>query len=199
MNTTITDEIRHYLATFEEAVRETRDHITELDSLGRYRASAPYLEKYRIADLMDAHGLDDATKSTLTREFERVTADLNALEQSGGKAYRDQLFADLCTYTECYYSSLCYHELGMCDTEVDRDLFMRDRIAVLLRELRADYDLAAIGQKVAALDDAVLRMASGSGDGNQGNAAPGDRSGASDRLSGNYSCDAQEKKPVSSR
>lgn len=199
MNIPITDEIRHHLHTFDVAVRETREHLTELDSLGRYRASAPYIEKYCLIDLLASHDPDETFRATVTREFEKIAGDLSALERLGGKKYRDQLFADLCVYTECYYAALCYSECRICDMDADRDLFMRDTIAALQRELQNDYDLVAIGQKVAALDDAVQRMVAGTRDPKPDTAKPGKICTASGRITGTYSGDMQEKERVSSR
>ena len=87
----------------------------------------------------------------------------------------------------------------MCDMDADRDLFMRDRIAALQRELQNDYDLGAIGQKVAALDDALRRMVADTNGLEPDTAAPGKKGGTSDRITENYAGGIQETERVSSQ
>ena len=153
MDITTTDDIRHCLHRYDMAVQETRNHTPEHSSFGRYRAGAPYFEQYPLREILTSFKGDAALPGALA-EYDRITRDLEAVERAGGRAYREELFRDLCAYTEAYRTVLCYHEMGMdCDGEIT-DLRIRDMIGILLLELNKDFSLAGIEQEIALLDEA---------------------------------------------
>ena len=157
MDITTTDDIRHRLHRYDRAVQETRDHTFERSSLGRYRAGAPYFEQYPLREVLDSFKSDAAFTGALA-EYERITRELESMERAGGRAYREELFRDLCAYTEAYRTILCYHEMGMDCPEDITDLRIRDMIGILLLELNKDFSLAGIEQEVALLDEACRNI-----------------------------------------
>ncbi|MDD1702232.1 MAG: hypothetical protein LUQ31_04550 [Methanoregula sp.] len=140
------------------AVRETRDHAAELESFGKYQAWIPYKEKYVTKALLDRADLPPAVKDASIQEYERVTRELEILEYAQGRAYRDILFRDLSAYVSAYEAALCSAETKMCDLRSDADLFMRDKIGVLVRELGRNFPLTDIRQKIAYLDETYERL-----------------------------------------
>jgi len=157
MDITTTDDIRHRLHCYDRAVQETRDHTFERSSLGRYRAGAPYFEQYPLREVLDSFKSDAAFTGALA-EYERITRELESMERAGGRAYREELFRDLCAYTEAYRTILCYHEMGMDCPEDITDLRIRDMIGILFLELNKDFSLAGIEQEVALLDEAYRNI-----------------------------------------
>ena len=157
MDITTTDDIRHRLHCYDRAVQEIRDHTFERSSLGRYRAGAPYFEQYPLREVLDSFKSDAAFTGALA-EYERITRELESMERAGGRAYREELFRDLCAYTEAYRTILCYHEMGMDCPEDITDLRIRDMIGILFLELNKDFSLAGIEQEVALLDEAYRNI-----------------------------------------
>ncbi|MFA6364182.1 hypothetical protein [Methanoregula sp.] len=153
MDITTNDDIRHRLHRYDRAVQETRDHTFERSSFGRYRAGAPYFEQYPLREALTHFKGDVALTGTLA-EYKRITRELEAVERAGGRACREELFRDLCAYTEAYRTMLCYHEMGMDCPEEFTDLRIRDMIGILLLELKKDFSLAGIEQEVSLLDEA---------------------------------------------
>ena len=138
-------------------MQETRDHTFERSSLGRYRAGAPYFEQYPLREVLDSFKSDAAFTGALA-EYDRITRELETVERAGGRAYREELFRDLCAYTEAYRTILCYHEMGMDCPEDITDLRIRDMIGILFLELNKDFSLAGIEQEVALLDEAYRNI-----------------------------------------
>jgi len=157
MDITTTNDIRHCLHRYDMAVEETRDHTFERSSFGRYRAGAPYFEQYPLREVFSSFEGDAALTGALA-EYDRITRELEAMERAGGRAYREELFRDLCAYTESYRTMLCYHEMGMDCPEDITDLRIRDMIGILLLELNKDFSLAGIEQEVALLDEACRNI-----------------------------------------
>jgi hypothetical protein len=147
------EDIRHRLHRYDRAVQETRDHASEFSSFGRYRAGAPYFEQYPLRELLSFAG-SNATFTEALALYGRITRELEAVERTGGRAYREELFCDLSRYTEAYRSLLCYHELGMHGTGGFTGCGVREEIGILLLELRKDFSLADIEREVAHLDEA---------------------------------------------
>jgi hypothetical protein len=61
---------------------------------------------------------------------------------------RDQLSSCIGAYS----AAVCYANLGALKPEADHDLFRRDLIAVLIRELDRDFDLTEVKSLVRTLD-----------------------------------------------
>lgn len=155
MTTLTIDDIRAHLHRFEESVKDLRNHIHELKRPGKFPVSTPLVEKNRIAEFLESSGLDEKTRQAFHDTYMQIASDFAVLEHAGGRAYRDLVYCDLCTFVDRYAAAISLHELSLCDAVEDRDLFMREEIGVLLLELQPDYDLADIQRKVAALDEAM--------------------------------------------
>jgi hypothetical protein len=181
MDTTTLDDIFHSLHRYNTAVQETRNHAPERSSFGRYRAGAPYFEQYPLHQVL-ASFLGDAALTGAHAEYARISLDLESLERSGGRAYREELFHDLSAYVEVYRTLLCYHELGMCGVGESADLPIRDEIAILLLELRRDFSLACIEQEVALLDDALCTIRESGHSALSGKSCPDGTTGTLDPL-----------------
>jgi hypothetical protein len=153
MDITPTDDIRHRLHRYDMAVQEICEHAQKRSSFGQYRAGAPYFEQYPLREVLTSFEGDTALTGALD-EYERITRELETVEHAGGRAYREELFRDLCAYTEAYRTMLCYHEMGMDCPEEITDIRIRDMIGILLLELKKDFSLAGIEQEVALLDEA---------------------------------------------
>jgi hypothetical protein len=136
------DYLRHRLKRFAGAIEETRDQFPDLSPFGRYPASAPYYERSGIRVLLDSIKEEPGTAGELLQEFQRLDTRLESLEQELGKEYRHRLLAELSDCMNRYHASVCHADLGSLNFENDHDLFCRDRIAVLIRELEKDHDLS---------------------------------------------------------
>lgn len=154
MNELSIDIIKHRLQRYERSVQETSEHSSELTPFGRYRAVAPYEEKYGLSLLIKSLKPDDPHEQLLQNEFDRITLAFASFEQEKGREYRDHLWYCLVQYTDARYTALCWYQIGLSDIDADRDLFMRHQTEVLLKELRHDYHLAEIEQKIAVIDEA---------------------------------------------
>jgi len=165
MDTTTPDDIACRLQRFATAVRETRTRVAERCSFGRYRAGAPYFEEYRLRPFMDAGGKDGPITPAHREEYLRIRADLSSLEKEGGRAFREELLADLSAYTEAYRTLLCYHELGLCSIEGILQDPLREEITVLLAELSGEFSVSDISALVTGLDETlcILKRSAGTG------------------------------------
>ncbi|HVP97253.1 hypothetical protein [Methanoregula sp.] len=155
MDTTTTDDITRRLHRFATAVQETRTHASERCTFGRYRAGAPYFEEYPLRSLMDPVREDARITPVHREEYRRALADLASLEKEGGRAYREELLADLSAYTEAYRTLICCHELGLCSPDSILQDPLREEIAVLLVELSGEFPLRDISALVASLDETL--------------------------------------------
>jgi hypothetical protein len=135
-------------------VQETRAHASECSTFGRYRAGAPYFEKYPVLRLLDSYGENSPFTRALWDENRRIIADLAVLEHEGGRQYREDLFCDLTCYTDAYRAMLCYHELGCRDIDGIARLLLREEIAILLLELEGEFRTSDIRALIASLDEA---------------------------------------------
>ncbi|MDO9326294.1 MAG: hypothetical protein Q7T80_15190 [Methanoregula sp.] len=149
--------LRHRLERYEESITETEDHFGELESFGRYRASAPCYEKNGIPHLIEALNADAEGCDTFWQEYDRITGKLKTFETLKGHFYRDLLYEDLKNYVSAYHSALCYADLNMI-TVNDHDLFNREVIRALLAELHEDYDTRDIEILVTVLDESFSQM-----------------------------------------
>ncbi|MEN6396783.1 MAG: hypothetical protein ABFC78_09905 [Methanoregula sp.] len=153
METPTTDDIWSRLHRYETAVQETRDHVSECSSFGRYRVGAPYFEQYPLRAALDSVEEDGVITGALA-EYERITRELESFASTRGQAFREELCCDLLAYTEAYRTMLCYHELGMdCDGEIT-DSRIREEIGILLWELRNDFPTDDIEWEISLLDNA---------------------------------------------
>lgn len=153
MDEMLIDNIRNRLERYGIAIRETRDHATELTSFGRYRAGAPYFAKYPLHGMLDFAVNDDPSLTLLNREYERITRELKHLEEVGGRAYREELYRDLIAYTEAYRTLLCFQDLCVYETGSVQLPTLRDEIGILILELRRDFSLTGIEREIAYLDE----------------------------------------------
>jgi len=165
MDTTPPDDIACRLQRFATAVQETRTHAAERCSFGRYRAGAPYFEEYRLRPLMEAGGKDVRITPEDRKEYRRIRTDLTVLEKEGGRAFREELLADLSAYTEAYRTLLCCHELCLCSIGGILQDPLREEIAVLLAELSGEFPLNDISALVSGLDETlcILKRSAGTG------------------------------------
>jgi hypothetical protein len=152
MDTVTTDDIASRLRCFAMAVEETRTHAEERSAFGQYRAGAPYFAQYPLRRLMSSGEAADRLSPEHHAEFGCIIRELTALEQEGGRLYREELFRDLSAYAEAYRTLLCYHELGLCPLDGIAHAPFRKEIAVLLAELAGEFPLDDIGALVASFD-----------------------------------------------
>jgi len=153
MDPTIRDDIRSRLCRYGMAVREAREHPRERSSFGRYRAGAPYFERYALRAAFDATAASGTVvPEELREEYDRVTRDLASPGCGGSRAYRDELWHDLVAYTEVYRSAICCRELGMGDICTQAGPELRAEIGILLTELEGEYPLADLSIEISHLD-----------------------------------------------
>ena len=158
MTTQTIDDIRAHLHRFETSVHDLRRQIHDPENPENFPASTPLVEKHLLAGLLQSPGLDDIIRQEFLCTYGQIVSDFTLLEQAGGKAYRDRLFYDLCSFTDRYGAAISFQELALCDPKKDRDLFMREEIGVLIRELESDHELTDIQRKIAALDEAMEQI-----------------------------------------
>jgi len=151
METPTIDDIWNRLHRYETAVHETRDHLSECSSFGRYRIGSPYFEQYPLRAALDTFK-DDVRITGALAEYERITRELEFFESKGGKACRERLYCDLLAYTEAYRTMLCYHEFGMDYEGGITDSPIREEIGILLWELRKDFPTDDIEREISYLD-----------------------------------------------
>ena len=165
MDTVTIDDITSRIRCFAEAVKETRTHAAERSAFGKYRAGVPYFALYPLRSLLSSSETAARLSPEHHAEFGRVSRELAALEQGGGRAYREELFRDLSTYVEAFRTLICYHELGLCPLDGIAHDPLREEIAVLLAELAGEFPLDDIRALVASLDETfcILRELGGAG------------------------------------
>jgi hypothetical protein len=152
MDTRPADYLRHRIMRYDRAIEETRDHFAELSPFGKYPASSPYCERSGILALLDSLKKDPLTGAVLLQEFHEADSKLQALEREMGEGYRHQLHLELSACLERYCSAVCQANLGLLKFETDHELFCRDRIFILVRELEKDHDLSGQKNLIRMLD-----------------------------------------------
>jgi hypothetical protein len=165
MDPLTSDDLSCLLHCFATAVQETRTHATERSAFGRYRAGAPYFAQYRVRRLIPPEGKSALLTPGFHKEFGRISRELGALEQEGGREYREELFCDLSAYTEAYRTLLCYYELGLCSIDGILHDPLREEIAILLAELAGEFPLDDIHALVTGLDETFCILCQSSGTG----------------------------------
>jgi hypothetical protein len=148
---------RHRLVRFAKAIEDTRNHFGELSAFGRYSACSPYYERSGILLLLNSIKADPGTCRNLIAEFEEINTRLGALEQELGDEYRRRLRDELSIYTDSYHSAVCQANLGLVKFETDYELFHRDHITVLVRELEKDHDLGEVKNLIRMLDQNLFQ------------------------------------------
>jgi len=152
MDSAPVEYIRHRLRRLKDSVTETREHFLDLSPFGPYPASAPYYEKSGIQTLLDSLKDGAGEKEALCTEFREVLQYLELAEQDLGVAYRTALREELRVYATIYHAAVCHENLSLVRSETDHDLFCRDRITVLVRELEREYDLAELRHFIGTID-----------------------------------------------
>jgi hypothetical protein len=155
MDTPATDYLRHCLQRYEQSIDDTARHSDELESFGRYPASAPYLERCICRSLLASAGPDVPGTAALRQEYLRITERLSAFRRGQGQEYSDLLFSDLRQYLHAYHAAACYAHLSCMSPETARALSRRALIAELCRELDGDYNLSGIRALLARLDESL--------------------------------------------
>ena len=106
MNELSINMVKRRLQRYESTVQETRAHFLELAPFGRYRAAAPYEEKYGIPVLLDALKSDDPHRQQLYDEYNRITLLLASFENEKGQKFRDLLRDSLVQYIDAWYAEI---------------------------------------------------------------------------------------------
>ena len=157
MEQTLIDQITCRLDRFEEALREIeKPDLTSTDA-SHGRASAPYLEYYRIRVLLDRYGDRGAEYQRAADEFNRLSGKLARLRKDR-KEYRDELLAELRYFVGSCHAELCWQEAGKACPANRKCRPAREIVTILIEELRKDFDLRDIEELVESLDDACDRM-----------------------------------------
>jgi hypothetical protein len=152
MDTRPADYLRNRITRYARAIEETRDHFTEMSPFGKYPASAPYYERSGILALLDSLEKDPLTGMVLLQEFHEAESKLQALEREMGERYRHLLHIELSACMDRYCSAVCQANVGLLKYEKDHELFCRDRISILVRELEKDHDLSEEKNLIRMLD-----------------------------------------------
>ena len=157
MDPTLTDQITRRLTKFEASITETRMLCMNAGCTGKYRASAPYCEKFILRSLLAT--LDDSEPESrgYQEEFDRLSGELAGLERDAGTVLREMLLAELRYCTSSLHAGLCWLAIDPVGSDgVDRSL--RETAGVIVQEIRNDYDLREIEELLATLDEAYQRM-----------------------------------------
>lgn len=136
MNSAATDYIRHRLQKFGHMVDDTTRHFIDHGSLLPGCASAPYDEKCTILALLNSLSPSEPGRAALMEEYLRITQNLESFSKEQGEAYRDLLFSDLRDAAHAYHAAVCHAHLGQISPDAVHDLFQRDLIGELSRELK---------------------------------------------------------------
>jgi len=157
--------LRHRLVRFSRAIEAARKQVSDPPAVGRYPASAPYYERSGILQLFNALDADSSDRRDLLQEFDELEQALRLLETDLGPAYRQRLLTELKTSLDSYFSAVCHANLGGTMQGSDQDLLCRDRIVILIRELKKDHDLSGARDLLGMLDANLfpLEMSAGNG------------------------------------
>jgi len=144
--------LRHRLVRFSRAIEAARKQVSDPPAVGRYPASAPYYERSGIVQLFNSLDADSSDRRDLLQEFDELEQALRLLETDLGPAYRQRLLTELKTSLDSYFSAVCHANLGGTMQGSDQDLLCRDRIVILIRELKKDHDLSGARDLLGMLD-----------------------------------------------
>lgn len=155
MSESIITEIKKVLLTYEEGIEDNKRHYESLYLSGRYLPIKPYCAKKHLFDLFNALNEKTDEYRELKTEFDRITHKLEIFEGTKGRVFRDKLFSDLKKHIQSYQSYLDSFPLpdepGFI-MEFENLINCRDYIAILVFELRKDYNLQTIEQDIFKLD-----------------------------------------------
>jgi len=150
MDPTLTDQITCRLARFDKAIRNAENpNGTTPDPC---RASAPYAEQFRIRSLLESCDDKGPGFSEAVTRFSRLSENLALLRQGGGREHREALLAELRYSVGSFHAELCWQAAGQACPDDNENYSPREIAAILIEELRDDYDLSDIGCLLESLD-----------------------------------------------
>jgi len=159
-----TDQIRFHLNRYEESINRVDRHFDRISGSGPDgSASEPYMERNRIQHLLSACNNDTLRSADLLKEYERITGKLVQLEKSRGQEYRNLLHVDLRCCLDQYHAAVCHARLSNLCPESEDECLCRDQLAVLVEELKKDFDLSGIEQMIGMLDTGRMSIPASNG------------------------------------
>ncbi|GEM_PF-1828985 len=148
------DLVQQALERYAAVIHETEAHLDALTVKGHYTARAPYCCKYLLGYLLAFHEAQGVDLASARTEYEQLNRQLAALEDRGGSAFREQVFAELQFFVENYWRVVASATtLEPPLTEAENDFNERDALEILMTELGRDHDLAEMKIRVDVLDE----------------------------------------------
>jgi hypothetical protein len=148
------DKMYVHIKRYEEAINETYNNYHSLKWLGRYDPIAPYINKYELLFMIRHLNEKKVNIAEIEKDYNELNEHLSHLEQDKGKDYRDKLYDELKFEIDIYSRAInTFFELDPICVETGNDLAGRDIIDILLIELKCDYDLVSLEERVSMLDD----------------------------------------------
>lgn len=151
-------KIESKLEWFETKVDETDEHFNELERLGRFDPTSPYFYKYDILFFLEYFQSDNSSYLALKSKYDHIVRKLETVQLKRGSKYRKMLFEYLLKDTKWYFT---YHGPWFADPEdigfhdnTGNDLLRWDQAEFLLLELKTEFDLRVIEEKVREVHEA---------------------------------------------
>lgn len=139
------------LAEYSRAVRELKCAGNDPGSPGKLLAGRPFFLKAAIHTYLGNQDILSDPDEVVTREYDKISAELDTLVAAPGTPFRELLRQDLGAYVAEYETELCATAAGM-ELSRKNDFTVREKIQLLAEALADDPLCAGLFQKIAYLD-----------------------------------------------